>query len=68
MFQQIKIGRAACTEGNSPLPHCTRHLSLIFGSVHPAKHKENTHQILACQQVKAQVNNMTIPRKEIKCK
>lgn len=36
-------------EGNNHLPHGTIHLSLIFDSVHPAKQKENTHQILAYQ-------------------
>ena len=36
-------------EGENHLPHGTTHLSLIFGSVHPAKQKENTYQILACQ-------------------
>lgn len=50
------------------LPHGTIHLSLVFGSVYPAKQNKNAHQILACQEIKAQFNNMTIQRKKIKSK
>lgn len=36
-------------ERNNSLTHSIICLSLIFDSVHPAKQKENTHQILAYQ-------------------